>query len=56
MKKITTTIISIILCMAMTAPAFAYNYDFESGGDTLPGFGRATSNDDPVPADPMGRN
>ena len=56
MKKIISVVIAFILCMALAAPAFAYNYDFESGGDTLSGFGKATSNDNPVSPDPMSQN
>ena len=56
MKKIISVFVAFILCMALAAPAFAYNYDFESGGDTLSGFGKATSNDNPVSPDPMSQN
>ena len=57
MKKTTAIILACILCIAATTPAFAYyNYQFESGGDTLPGFGKSTSSDSPVPPDPMNEN
>ena len=56
MKKAISVFLTGILCMALAVPAFAFNYDFESGTDTLPGFGKATSNDNPVPPDPMSQN
>ena len=42
--------------MALSVPAFANNYDFSSGADTLAGFGKSTSNDNPVTPDPMSQN
>ena len=56
MKKIISIILICVLCCTMTAPAFAYNYDFSSGGDTLSGFGKSTSNDEPVSPDSMSDN
>jgi sortase A len=56
MKKITAIILACVFCMTLTAPALAYNYDFSTGEDTLPGFGKSTSNDDPVSSDPMTEN
>jgi len=56
MKKFISFAIACALCMALAAPAFAYEYEFSSGGDTLAGFGRATSNDGPVSPDPMTEN
>jgi sortase A len=59
MKKIITAITVIAFCTLCTAtavPAFAYNYGFESGADTLSGFGGATSTDEPVSPDPMSAN
>jgi sortase A len=42
--------------MATTIPALAADYNFGSGGDTLGGFGGATSVDTPVTPDPMSTN
>ncbi|MDR0292917.1 MAG: sortase [Oscillospiraceae bacterium] len=56
MKKTAAIILACVLCVALAAPAFAYNYEFTTGEDTLPGFGKSTSNDDPVPPDPMTEN
>jgi sortase A len=42
--------------MAFTAPVFASNYGFSTGADTLAGFGKSTSNDNPVSPDPMSQN
>ena len=57
MKKTISVLLACILCMALATPAFAYhNYEFESGADTLSGFGKVTSNDNPVTPDPMGEN
>ena len=56
MKKLITAILTLALCASLTAPAFAYQYGFESGGSTIPGFGKPTSNDDPVSPDPMSQN
>ena len=47
---------TLSLCIALADPAFAYNYNFSTGEDTLPGFGRATGYDDPVSPDPMSEN
>jgi len=56
MKKIITIFLILTLCITLAIPAFAYNYDFSTGGDTLPGFGKATSSDYPVSPDPMTQN
>ena len=56
MKKTICMILACVLCMALTVPAFAYNYDFSSGEDTVPGFGKVTGYDDPVSPDPMSEN
>ena len=56
MKKLITIITACALCMALSVPAFAYNYDFSTGSDTLGGFGKPTSNDNPVSPDPMSQN
>ena len=57
MKKTVSIFLACILCMALATPAFAYyNYEFESGADALPGFGKSTSTDYPVSHDTMGEN
>ena len=56
MKKTICMLLACVLCVALAAPAFAYNYDFSSGDDTLPGFGKSTGYDDPVSPDPMNEN
>ena len=57
MKKIIISIILVcVLVWTLTSPAFAYNYDFSSGGETLSDFGKSTSSDEPVSFDPMSEN
>jgi sortase A len=56
MKKIITAITVLALCMAMTVPAFAYNYTFGSGPESGSTFGGATSTDEPISPDPMTQN
>ena len=56
MKKIISIILICVIFCTMTAPAFAYNYDFSSGDDTLSIFGKPTSNDEPVSPDPLSEN
>ena len=56
MKKTMLLILSCVLCVTLAVPGLAYNYDFSTGEDTLPGFGKSTSNDDPVSPDPMNEN
>jgi sortase A len=56
MKKIMTILVLCVLCMSMSVPAFAYNYEFSSGAETMQGFGGATSSDEPVSHDPMSEN
>ena len=56
MKKAISAILACVLCMALASTAFAHNYDFASGGDTLAGFGRATSTDEPISPDPASQN
>jgi sortase A len=56
MKKTLAILVLCVLCMSLSSPAFAYNYEFSSGEDTLRGFGKATSNDDPVSPNPMYEN
>ena len=52
MKK--TIVIILTLCMVLTTPAFAYNYDFSTGDDNV--FGTPTNGDEPVSPDPMSEN
>ena len=56
MKKILSIILVCVFCMTLTSPVFAYNYDFSTGEDTIPGFGKSTSTDEPVQSDPMSEN
>jgi len=56
MKRTVTIVIVIVLAMALSATAFANDYEFSTGGETIAGFGKATSNDDPVAPDPMSEN
>jgi sortase A len=56
MKKLFIAILTLAVLMSMAFPVFAYEYGFESGASTLPGFGKPTSNDDPVSPDPMSQN
>ena len=56
MKKFISIILICVLCMTLTSTVSAYNYDFSSGDDTLTGFGKPTSNDEPVTPDPMNDN
>ena len=56
MKKTIALFIACALCLALAVPAFAQNYDFSTGGDTLVGFGKATGYDEPVPTDPATEN
>jgi sortase A len=62
-KKIIAAIIAVVVsvCAATTLPvgrqsALAASYNFESGADTLSGFGKATTYDEPVTQDPMSEN
>ena len=48
--------IACVCCAVMAMPTLAYNYDFSTGDDTIAGFGKATSSDEPVSSDPMGEN
>ena len=69
MKKTISIFLASALCMALATPAFAYtevptksqiswggSYNFSTGEDTLPGFGKATGYDEPVSPDPMSEN
>ena len=57
MKKIINIFLVIALFAAMTSQVYAVpNYMFSTGHDTLPGFGKPTSNDDPVSPDLMSEN
>jgi LPXTG-site transpeptidase (sortase) family protein len=48
--------LALIIGAGLCAPSYAYNYDFESGGETLSGFGKSTSSDAPPAKDPMSVN
>lgn len=59
MRKIvamTLMCVPLVWLAGFAAPAFAVNYSFESGADTLADFGGATSTDEPVSVDPMNEN
>jgi sortase A len=45
-----------LMMTAMTIPALASDYRFESGNDTLSEFGKTTSYDEPTRPDPMSTN
>ena len=49
-------ILTLLMIMALAVPALAADYSFSSGGDTLSGFGGATSVDTPATPDPMNGN
>ena len=56
MKKILTLALACALCMAFAVPAFAADYNFNSGPDSSTTFGRPSSTNDPVSPDPMSEN
>jgi len=62
MKKLLALLLSLTMVAAPAIPVFAADvgsppsYSFGSGGDTLGGFGGATSTDAPVIPDPMNEN
>ncbi|MDR2902997.1 MAG: class D sortase [Clostridiales bacterium] len=56
MKNLLIAMMVFVMLMGISAPVYAYEYDFESGSETLSDFGKATSNEDPVSADPMNQN
>jgi len=56
MKKVIILALVCTLSIVFAVQALAHDYEFSSGEDTLTGFGKATSNDDPVSPDPMGQN
>ena len=57
MRKLVTIILTAALTVTMAVPVMAAtDYSFESGGDTLGGFGKATSVDTPVTSDPLSGN
>lgn len=56
MKKLITLAITLTLSAVFAVPALAAGYSFSSGGDTLSGFGGATSVDTPTTPDPMSAN
>jgi LPXTG-site transpeptidase (sortase) family protein len=55
-KRILTAALTLAICAGLAAPSYAYNYDFESGGESLSGFGRPTSTGEPVAGDPLSAN
>ena len=54
MKKLVTLLLSLTMMAAMTVPALAADYRFESGSNAQ--FGTSTSTDNPVRPDPMNDN
>jgi sortase A len=56
MKKVISVFLSCVLCLTLTVPVLAFNYEFNTGADTLSGFGKSTSNDAFVPVNPMNEN
>ena len=56
MRKLLTLLITLALSATFTIPAFAADYSFGTGSDTLGGFGGATSVDTSVTPDPMKAN
>lgn len=57
MKKLLVFIMTLTVCVSLASPAFAsYDYVFESGADSESAFGKPTSTDEPVSADPMTEN
>jgi len=56
MKKLLIAILTLALCTSFAVPALAADYSFSSGPDSGSTFGKSTSTDDPVPADPMSEN
>jgi sortase A len=56
MKRTICFFLVCVLCMAMTSPAYATDYIFSSGNESLSVFGKPTSNDNPVSPDPMSEN
>jgi sortase A len=57
MRKLLTLLLTLTLTLLMVIPAAAAtDYIFESGGDTLGGFGKSTAYDAPVVPDPLSVN
>ena len=56
MKKLLMLTLVCALCMTMTIPALAADYDFSTGDKTLSDLGNATSTNEPITPDPMGEN
>jgi sortase A len=56
MKKILSTAVAFALTASLTVPAFAVNYEFSTGDDTLPGFGKTTTYSQTVLPDPETEN
>jgi sortase A len=56
MRKLITLFLTLLIAATTAIPAFAADYSFASGNDTLGGFGGSTSADTPVTPDPMNGN
>jgi sortase A len=56
MKKLIIAVLAFALCASAVVTALAADYSFETGTDTLGGFGGATGYDAPVAPDPMSEN
>ena len=56
MKKIITVLLACAISLFFTIPALAFDYEFSTGSETLAGFGRATSTDEPVSRDLITQN
>lgn len=56
MRKLITMTLALLMAASLSIPAFAADYSFASGSDTLGGFGGSTSVDTPVTPDPMNDN
>jgi sortase A len=56
MRKLITAVIALAIMATTAAPAFAADYNFETGDNTLSDFGGATSYDGSVTPDPLTQN
>jgi sortase A len=56
MKRIIISILTIALFVSINIPAFAVNYIFDSGTETLGIFGKSTSYDEPIAQEPQTEN
>jgi sortase A len=56
MKKLLQFIMTLAVCASLTIPVFASEYAFDSGPDSGTVFGRGTSTDKLISADPMNEN